>query len=148
MISEKINLEKIERILSSYPKIQFAYLYGSFAMCAERSWSDLDIALLLEDSVAQTTFFDLELEISKKIDAALPGVESDVRIFNLAPLNYKIQIVQNGKLIFSQDETKRVDFETRVRSEYFDFLPLRLTYQNAFLEGIEKGGLLWSTRKK
>lgn len=141
------DMKTIEKILEEYP-IEFAYLYGSAAKGTERSFSDLDLGLIVEDSLNPEKYLELEIEISTKIDKVLPRVESDVRIFNFAPLNYRIQLVQEGKLIYSKNETRRVDFETQVRSEYFDFYPKRKEYQNAFHEGIKKGGLLWSTRKK
>lgn len=142
-----LELAKIRDILANHP-IEIAYLYGSFAEGANRPWSDFDIALIADDSVPAEKYLELELEISKKVDAALPGIESDARIFNQAPLNYKIQVIQNGKLICSINEKRRVDFETQVRDEYFDFLPKREEYRASLFAGIKKGGLLWSTQKK
>jgi len=142
-----IDIDKIKEILINYP-VDFAYLYGSYAEGTNRSWSDLDIALLVDDSVDVSGYLEVELEISKKIDAVISPPESDVRIFNIAPLNYKIQVVQNGKLIYSKDESKRVNFETSVRSLYFDFLPQKQEYRSALFKGIKEGGLLWSTLKK
>ena len=136
-----IDIDKIKEILINYP-VDFAYLYGSYAEGTNRSWSDLDIALLVDDSVDVSGYLEVELEISKKIDAVISPPESDVRIFNIAPLNYKIQVVQNGKLIYSKDESKRVNFETSVRSLYFDFLPQKQEYRSALFKGIKEGGLL------
>jgi len=143
----QIKLNKIKDIFTNYP-IEFSYVYGSMAKGTPRSWSDLDIALIVTDNIPPEQYLEIETDVSKKIDELLPNVESDVRIFNYAPLNFKIQIVQEGKLLYSKNENKRVNFETQVRDEYFDFLPLRKEYQTSFLKGIEKGGLLWSTPKK
>ncbi|MCX5750911.1 MAG: nucleotidyltransferase domain-containing protein [Candidatus Saganbacteria bacterium] len=142
-----LELNEIKDALKRYP-IDFAYLFGSFAEGTSRPWSDLDIALIASDKIAANKYPELEMDISKNIDKILPGIENDVRIFNQAPLNYKIQVVQNGKLIFSGNEHKRVAFETKVRDEYFDFLPKKEEYRSASLRGLEQGGLLWSTRKK
>jgi predicted nucleotidyltransferase len=140
-------LNNIKAALSEYP-VEFAYLYGSYATGTNRKFSDLDIALLVEDRVPPEKYWDIESKISLKIDALLKEVESDVRIFNLAPLNYRAQIVKEGKLIYSKNEIKRVDFESATRDEYFDFLPMRKEYQATLLNGIKKEGLAWSIRKK
>jgi len=143
----QIEADQISQIIAKYP-VEYAYLYGSFAEKTNRPWSDLDIALIVAGSFPPAQYSQLEIEISKEIDQLSPGINSDVRIFNQAPLNYQIQVVQNGKLIFCRDETGRVNFETKVRSEYFDFLPLKKEYRSAMFQGIKEGGLLWSIRKK
>jgi len=136
-----------QEILSRYP-VEFAYLYGSFAEGSERPWSDMDLALIVKSTVSPAQYLSLEMEIARKIEEKLPGMEVDARIFNSAPLNYKIQVVQNGKLIYSVNEGKRVEFETQTRDEYFDFLPIYREFQKNLLENVEKGGLLWSIPKK
>ena len=142
-----MELTKIKDMIKNFP-VEFAYLYGSFAEGVNRRWSDFGIAVIAKEAVKPEAYLNLELEIAKSVDSVLTATESDVRVFNRAPLNYKIQVVQNGKLLYSADEKKRVDFETSVRDEYFDFLPKREEYRSSFLDGIEKGGLLWSTRKR
>ncbi|MDI6731634.1 MAG: nucleotidyltransferase domain-containing protein [Candidatus Margulisbacteria bacterium] len=145
----KTNFNQIKDILQKHP-VEIAYLYGSFAEGTPRPWSDIDVALIVDDSNTRQSNLDLEMTISKEIDAVgiVEKHESDVRIINQAPLNYKIQIVQNGKLIYSKNERRRVEFETTVRDEYFDFLPKREEFRKALFSGIKKGGLLWSTQKK
>jgi hypothetical protein len=50
------------------------------------------------------------------------------------PLVIKGQILSNGCLIFSANDSERVDFESQVRSAYFDFLPVIQYYQKVYLE--------------
>lgn len=136
-----------QAILPDFP-IDFAYLYGSFAEGSGRPWSDIDLALFVGASVSPAEYLTLENEIGKKIEEKLTGKEVDIRIFNPAPLNYQIQVVQKGKLIYSANESRRVEFETSVRDRYFDFLPAHHDFQKNLLEHVKKEGLLWSIRKK
>ena len=71
----------------------------------------------------------LELTLETALAAVL-GRDVDVRIINKAPLAVRGKAVQTGILLYSRDDTTRVDFETAVRSAYFDFLPV-LEYHRA-----------------
>ena len=61
----------------------------------------------------------LALEIDEKLAG---GISTDVRVINNLPLVIAGKIVTDGILIYSRDEIARVDYETAIRSEYFDFL--------------------------
>jgi len=64
------------------------------------------------------------------------GVVSDVRVIDNLPLVLKGKIITEGFLIYSRNETLRVNFETSVRIAYFDFLPVLRNYQSAYVEDI------------
>jgi len=77
----------------------------------------------------------LELMLALEIDQKLPDeVKSEVRVINALPLLVKGQIVTTGILIYSRDDTLRVDFETSVRGMYFDFLPSIRNYERDYLD--------------
>lgn len=140
-MEKQITVEELKQICQNIFKfslVEFAYIYGSFAQGSARKWSDLDIALMVADSAKQDEYFSIEMEISKKLEEKIPKTQCDVRIFNSAPVNFKIQIVQYGKLIYSANESKRVEFETRTRDEYFDFLPFIANRNNYFEEVFQK----------
>jgi len=121
------------RIFEVYP-VEFAYLYGSFATGYLHPFSDIDIAIhTIGVSAAKSLELELvlSLEFDEKLDCNLP---SEVRTINDLPLIIKGQIIAEGLLIFSANEIRRVDFETRVRSAYFDFLPVIQKYQRIYLE--------------
>ena len=75
----------------------------------------------------------LALEIDKKLKQ---GPASDVRILNSLPLAVAGQIITEGILIYCRDDEARIDYETIIRSAYFDFLPFIHTYQRTYLEQI------------
>jgi hypothetical protein len=54
--------------------------------------------------------------------------------FNLP--NWDILVLAEGKLIYSKDENRRIEFETQVRKAYFDFLPVIRLHRNAYREKV------------
>lgn len=114
--------------------VLFAYVYGSHAKGLSHPFSDLDVGIYVEDLDIRTRL-DLELSLSLRIDEKLDhAVQSEVRVVNHLPLVVRGRILTEGELIYSIDENKRVEFETRVRKAYFDFLPVIQHYHQVYRE--------------
>ena len=123
------------QIFNNHP-VLFAYLFGSFATGCSHTFSDIDIAVYTE-GITPVKSLELELLLSLKFDKKLNcKSKSEVRIINNLPLVIKGQIISDGLLIYSDNEVERVDFETRVRSAYFDFLPVIQNYQRIYLDKV------------
>ena len=123
------------KIFDKHP-VLFAYLYGSYAKGLVHPFSDLDISIYVEE-MSLREYLKLELSLSLEVDEKLGnGVVSDVRVINNLPLVLKGKIITEGFLIYSRNETLRVNFETSVRIAYFDFLPVLRNYQSAYVEDI------------
>jgi uncharacterized protein len=117
-------------------QILFAYLYGSYATELVHPFSDLDIGIYIEN-VPANKHLELELSISLDIDIYMGSdVVSEVRIINKLPLVMIGEIITEGILIYSRNEVVRVDFETAIRSAYFDFLPVIHNYHRAYIDSI------------
>jgi len=141
MIDERI--EKIHSdlltlapdIFGNHP-VLFAYLYGSYATGLVHPFSDLDIGIYVT-KISRRKYLNLELSLALEIDEKLEsGIPSEVRIMNELPLMIKGNIITEGVLIFSGNETIRVDFETSIRDAYFDFLPVIRRYQRTYMKNI------------
>jgi predicted nucleotidyltransferase len=114
--------------------VLFAYLYGSHAKGLSHPFSDLDIGVYVE-SLDKRSCLDLELSLALLIDEEFSHtVQAEVRALNHLPLAVKGRILAHGELIYSRNEMNRVEFETRVRKSYFDFLPVIKAYQEAYRE--------------
>lgn len=137
----KKRVQKIKKTLTKYSieifnhhPVLFAYLYGSYATGLVHTFSDLDIGIYVEKNIGKESL-EIELSLALEIDERLDRVvSSEVRIINHLPLIVLGKIITEGILIFSKKEAARVDFETSVRSAYFDFLPVIKSYQNAYLK--------------
>ena len=136
-------VEKIRNILfavapnifSRHP-VLFAYLYGSYATGIVHPYSDLDIGIYIEN-LQDSKHLELELSLSLELDNLLKTeVASEVRIINKLPLVILGNIVTEGALIYSADEILRVDFETSVRSAFFDFLPVIRRYNSEYIDRV------------
>lgn len=136
-------VKKIKNTLLSYAPdifskrpVLFAYLYGSYAAGLAHRFSDLDIGIYVE-KMSPRHYLGLELSLALAIDDKLGSkVASEVRIMNVLPLVVTGAIITEGILIFSRNEIMRVDFETSVRSAYFDFLPVLREYRTTYVESI------------
>ena len=113
-----------------------AYLYGSIAVDQSHSFSDLDISIYAPQMSLRERL-DLEMALALEIDRKLRGSPlSDIRIINTLPLVLAGKIITEGVLIYCRDDNARIEYETSIRSAYFDFLPVIQNYQRTYLEQI------------
>ena len=128
-------------ILAPHP-VALAYLFGSAAAGRLTPFSDVDIALVVDEtrplSVSRLRF---ELEIEDELAARCGLSMADVRVINTAPLLLRGEVVTHGRLLFARDPETRIEFETRTRMEYFDFLPAAELHRKAFFENVRQRGL-------
>ena len=128
-------LANAPEVFSKRP-VLFAYLYGSYVTGVVHPHSDLDIGIYIEN-LQENMHLELELSLSLEFDNLLKTAgTSEVRIINNLPLVILGNIVTEGILIYSRDDALRVDFETSVRSAYFDFLHAIRKYNNEYINHV------------
>jgi uncharacterized protein len=119
--------------------VLLSYLYGSYARGDIHVFSDIDIGVYLEE-INPKKILDVELSLGLEFDDIIGGgCNVDVRTINNMPLMIKGKIVTDGMLLYSRDDSFRVEFETNVRKAYFDFKPYILRYQKAYLVNAATG---------
>ena len=126
------HVENISKILEKEPDILFAYLFGSHAKNTMHKKSDIDIAVHLKDPslLEEDPLYPSRLAI--KIEKALSEKKVvDLRILNGSTIRFKSQVIKHGKLIYSRDEKKRIEFETSSLAQYYDFKPFLEMYDSA-----------------
>lgn len=111
-------LPKVNNFLENYPKVVFAYLFGSLTKGKVNPLSDIDIALYLKKG---TNFTRVKMVILKKLIDIFATEEIDLIILNIAPLTLRARIVENKKILVDKDPFLRHSFESLVLREYFDF---------------------------
>ena len=127
-------ISQLRELLSGKEPVLFAYLYGSFLK--EGFFRDIDVAVYFDSRPFEDSsdMFNYSLSLSAECDLATSGVTFDLRPLNLAPLPFRFDVVTQGRVFYTRDEERQVDFEARTRSLYFDFLPhLRFYYRNIVL---------------
>jgi len=121
--NEESIIGKIGRAIKERKEIAACYLFGSTAKGIKGE--DIDIGLLLKKGYEPGAFYEGAI-ISELEKAGLRNV--DVRILNSAPARFLNQVLKYGKLVFTNDEAARVDFESNASKLYIDIAPLYAEY--------------------
>jgi hypothetical protein len=109
LLKEKLEKEK---------DIIFAYIFGSYGRDNISPLSDVDIAVYLTDS---NDFFQRKIELNLLITEVLKTDEVDIVIMNDAPLEFAFNVLKTGSLLFSKDESLRINYEIKIIKFYQDF---------------------------
>jgi len=119
MIDIMLFEQELTNFFRSIDSINFAYLFGSIVRGDTNELSDIDIAVMLDESLSKKDMFNKELDLISELTCVLKSDKIDLVVLNDAPLLLKYNIIKDGHVLKS-DETKRIAFETGVMSRYLD----------------------------
>jgi len=128
-------IQAIKRFLLEINDIEFAYLYGSYAFDKVTPLSDLDIAVYQKTNKPAYGLRMTEFKIESDLTQLLPGYKFDVRSFNDAPIVVIGKILNEGRLLFYNDEKFYYDYLVNMRLQYMDY---SIVYDPIFNERYEK----------
>lgn len=112
------NLLILKKGLEKERDILFAYIFGSRATSKVHPESDLDIAVYLKEPLKDYT--EKRLELIDLISTFTGENEIDLVILNKASPLVVHSVESTGKLLFSKNEEKRVQFIVKNLKEYLD----------------------------
>lgn len=120
--------------------IDVVYLYGSQAQGKSDQFSDYDFGILFKREVSSKKRFGLRLALFPKIAKKIGVNEDKIDVVDLkeAPVLLQFNIIF-GKVIYCQNEERRVDFETYVMGRYHDEHYYLDRYFKETILKIEKG---------
>ena len=128
-----LNFNHIDKILRQ-SNVDVAYLFGSHATGTQTRDSDIDIAVLLPEKTTPKKRFETRLHLMELLEKQL-GKAIDLIIINdIKSLFFKYVIVKEGKVIYLKSEERRIDFECRTLSLYFDFQPFLELYNKNYVK--------------
>lgn len=113
-----------------------AYLFGSRTEGTAHEGSDHDIAVLFGRVPSLGEISTLQAALARALHTPVDLVELES-----ASLELRAKVVQEGRLIFSSDEPRRVAFETQTRSRWFDYRPVMQALTHAYLQRVAARGL-------
>lgn len=120
---------KIADVVEACPDVAAAYLFGSHARGTDTPVSDVDVAVLFRappprrlDAPRFSLEGDLERELGRTVDLVL---------LNDAPVDLRIRVLREGRLLVDRDRAARIAFEVRTRNEAFDLEPVLARYRAA-----------------
>lgn len=104
-------------------KIVFAYLFGSQAKGKTGGLSDIDLAVYFSEEVPAKDYFKARLALLGDLVFLFKKENIDLVVLNEAPPLLAHRILKHGRLIFSDDEKIRVEYETKAVLKYLDWKP-------------------------
>lgn len=120
--------------------IRCVFLFGSAATGSLKPLSDIDLAVLLTNTLNKEERVQKQLDLFDICNTVFKTDEIDLIILNDAPPRFVHHILKTGKLLFAIDKNEFVEFRERVTREYLDFKYFRDSFEQAFMKGIGYGG--------
>lgn len=116
-------LARIAEALERDGSILFAYCFGSFAEGSD--FADVDLAVYVDPGKmgGGEDLLKKEIDLTASAERA-GGIPADVVILNTASLGLRMAAIR-GRLIYSRDESRRLEFVEITSSEYMDTAFLR-----------------------
>ena len=127
----------IKGYFSGIKGVLCAYLFGSVAADKDNPYSDVDIAVLYDDSVAPSEYTDKQIDLSVELSRLLDR-NVDIIILNNAGPFLKFQVIQNGARVYENPARNSRAFEAYSLIEYFDFLPLKNMLESSLIRRIKE----------
>lgn len=112
-----------------------AYLFGSRAGGYAKTDSDFDIAVYLRDKKKKKDLFKKKMNLIREASRILKTERVDVVIIDeiRSPV-LKFAIIKEGKVIFSSNESARIDLELSMINQYHDHRPILDMYDQRLME--------------
>jgi len=133
-MNKNILIKNIRDFLFNNKDIEFAYLFGSYAIDKETPLSDIDIAIYQKYNKPIYDFRMAEFKIESDLLQKFPMSKFDIRSLNDAPIIVIGKIINEGKLLFFNDDKFYYNCLVNMRMRYMDY---SLVYNPLFNEHYE-----------
>lgn len=125
-------VEKLRAFFAEEQPVVLAYLFGSYARGEMNEFSDLDLAVFLEQGMVGEELYETYRKLFLGVRKILGTERFDLVLLNRAPLPLKFEVVSKGRLVYARDEEAVNCFEIDVIRKYQDTAYLRKV-QNEYL---------------
>jgi predicted nucleotidyltransferase len=133
-------VKELNEFFSGEEHVILAYLFGSTVRGETNCLSDIDIAVLFDNTLTKKEAFDLQLRLIVDLGDLLKTNNVDLIVLNDSPLLLTFNIIRDG-IILKSDERERVHFETRIMSRYYDEQYYIKRHMKRTIERMAKGRL-------
>lgn len=116
-------VERLRRTLEPRVEILEAYLFGSHARGGAHGRSDVDVAVYVDETLAEASRFGYQAELTTHLMDALGTNAVDVVVLNTAPPLLYHRVLRDGVRLLSRDLRATTTRAGQALSQYFDFLP-------------------------
>jgi len=115
-------VSSIPTLLAPIPEIASAYLFGSFARGEAGPISDVDLALLMQESSGEVSGRWIG-DLINRLEVVTAPHPVDLLLLERQGPIFCQRILKEGRLIFEADRQRRIDFESDVIVRAMDFRP-------------------------
>jgi predicted nucleotidyltransferase len=123
----------LKKVFSRSP-VDFAYLFGSYALRTANHRSDVDIAVFFDGTVSKSERFEYRLKLMGAFSRLFKKEVEVVILNDTSSLFFKYAIIKEGNLLYEKSEAARVEFERKLLSEFFDFQPFLDAYNRQYVQ--------------
>jgi hypothetical protein len=118
-----------------------SYLFGSYATGKATKLSDIDIAVLLDETMDRKNYLNMKLLLLANLSSCLGTEKIDVVILNEATPDLAYNVIKDGVLLFERQGSKgqQVTFKARTFDRYFDYLPVKKMFSEVLSTRIREG---------
>ena len=120
---DSLIIKHLSEALAAREEILEAYLFGSRARGEARPESDVDVAVYIDEALADDGHWGYRAELTTYLMVALDTNEVDVVVLNEAPILLYHRVLRDGARLLSRDLRATTTRAGRALSQYFDFLP-------------------------
>lgn len=133
---KRTQIDLIKNFFLKDNSILTVYLFGSQVKDKANKYSDIDIAILFDDTVKEREYSGRQIASITSLTEAL-GKEVDVIVLNRASLFLKYHILKYGIKVYERPHRNEHNFEAYAIMQYFDFLPIKNRIENGLLSKIK-----------
>ena len=119
----EIIVERLCAALTPRAEVLDAYLFGSQARGDAKPRSDVDVAVYIDESLAQPGPFGYRADVITDCMAALGRNDVDLLLLNQAPPVLYYRVLRDGRRLIARDVAATTTREGRALSRYCDYVP-------------------------
>lgn len=129
--SQQALLDAIQRALASLPHVQAALLFGSYATGRARADSDIDVAILLDETPPASEKKNALMSLVRALGQELRADRLDVVLLNDAPPKLAFHILRHGVVAFEKGRVPLHRFRVATYSRHADYEPVERLFRAA-----------------
>jgi|SoiMethySBSTD1v2_1073268.scaffolds.fasta_scaffold78984_3 predicted nucleotidyltransferase len=130
--------QPLQCLFQQHP-VRLTYLFGSQATRRTHSSSDVDVAVLLDESLTPDERFVERLRLLGDLSRIFDTDDVDLVILNEAPPLLAYETLRHGILLYCADAQTRIEFQVRTLRAYEDTMPLRRVLSEAMVARLKAG---------
>jgi len=135
------DIRRIIKFFKGRDEVSALYIFGSFGKGRQKGESDIDIAVLVDESKPRKRSLD---SLKKEYYSASAGFSLrpvDIVVLNAAPAFLKHRILKTGKVLFDRNRKLRVRFTANAIIEYLDYKPIEDICLKAVANRFRRAGI-------